>query len=110
MTIGPEDFKKLEIRVGTIMEVRDFPAARKPAFQLDIDFGPYGKLCSSAQITTLYDKQALRGRQVAAVINFPPKQIAHYWSQCLVLGVADERGNIVLLEPERPMSNGVEVK
>lgn len=103
------DFEKLDIRVGTITEVREFPKARKPAWQLKIDFGPLGLRNSSAQITTLYDEDALVGRQVIAVVNFPPKQIANFISECLVLGVYSESGEVVLLAPERRTENGMQV-
>lgn len=104
-----DDFQKLDIRVGTVTEVRDFPKARKPAWQLVIDFGPLGLRNSSAQITGLYDKESLRGRQVIAVVNFPPKQIANFISECLVLGVYSESGEVVLLAPERKTGNGMQI-
>jgi tRNA-binding protein len=100
------DFEKIDIRVGTIAEVSDFPKAKKPAFQLKIDFGPLGILQSSAQITRFYKKEDLLGRQVVAIVNFPEKQIANFFSQCLVLGVYTEENEVVLLHPERPVQNG----
>jgi len=105
-TICWDDFEKIDIRVGTIAEVSDFPKAKKPAFQLKIDFGPLGILQSSAQVTHFYRKEELVGRQVIAVVNFPPKQIANFFSQCLVLGVYTEGREVVLLHPERPVENG----
>lgn len=100
------DFEKIEIRIGTILEVTDFPKAKKPAYQLKIDFGPLGIKQSSAQITTHYNKDVLVGRQVVAIVNFPPKQIANFFSECLVLGVYDTDGNVILLQPDRTVENG----
>lgn len=105
-TIEWDDFEKIDIRVGTILEVTDFPKAKKPAYQLDIDFGEMGRRKSSAQITNLYEKQELVGRQVIAVMNFPPKQIANFFSECLVLGVYTDKKEVVLLQPDRPVQNG----
>ncbi|MFA6056683.1 MAG: tRNA-binding protein [Taibaiella sp.] len=105
-TINWNDFEKIELRVGTILEVLDFPKARKPAYKLKVDFGPLGIKMSSAQITKHYTPETLIGRQVAAVINFPEKQIADFISQCLVTGFADENGNIVLTAVERAVPNG----
>jgi len=104
--ISWNDFEKIEIRVGTILEVNDFPKAKKPAYQLKIDFGEYGLKRSSAQITSLYQKEGLIGKQVIAVINFPPKQIADFLSECLVLGVYNEQEQVVLLHPSMPVQNG----
>ncbi|HND77366.1 MAG TPA: tRNA-binding protein, partial [bacterium] len=98
--ISYDDFDKVEIRTGTIIEVNDFHKARKPAYQLTIDFGVAGIKRSSAQITDMYDKQALIGKQILAVVNFPPKQIANFFSECLVLGVVTPEG-VVLLQTER---------
>lgn len=106
MTISWDDFEKIEIRVGTITEVNDFPKAKKPAYQLTIDFGEHGTRKSSAQITNLYNKESLSGRQVIAVVNFPVKQIAHFMSECLVLGVYTDSREVVLLQPERRVENG----
>lgn len=103
------DFEKIEIRTGTILKAEIFPEARKPAFKLKIDFGPLGVRNSSAQITQLYKPDDLTGRQVVAVVNFPAKQIANFISECLVLGVADMEGNVVLLQPERKVGNGERV-
>ena len=104
-----EEFEKVEMRVGTILEARDFEKARNPAYQLTIDFGDYGIKRSSAQITTLYQKEDLIGKQVIAVVNFPVKQIANFFSECLVLGLIGGDKNITLLQPERPVPNGLRV-
>lgn len=103
------DFEKIEIRTGTIIEAKAFPEARKPAYQLRIDFGALGIKKSSAQITKHYQPEALIGRQVVAVVNFPPKQIATFRSECLVLGVYDENGDVVLLEPGHAVGNGLKI-
>jgi len=105
-TIQWEDFEKIDIRVGTILEVQRFPKARRPSYQLTIDFGGLGLKRSSAQVTDLYDLQQLVGRQVIAVVNFPPKQIANFFSECLVLGVYTDKKEVVLLQPERTVANG----
>jgi tRNA-binding protein len=109
MTISWDDFEKVDMRVGTIIEVNDFPKARKPAYRLKIDFGEAGIKNSSAQITNYYSKESLLNRKVIAVVNFPPKQIADFISECLVLGVYDENKNVILLEPERTVTNGMKV-
>ena len=106
MTITWDDFEKIDIRVGTITEVTDFPKAKKPAYQITIDFGELGLKRSSAQITTVYNKEELLGKQVIAIVNFPPKQIANFFSECLVLGVYTDKKEVVLLQPERKVSNG----
>jgi tRNA-binding protein len=107
MNITWADFEKIEIKAGTIIEVNDFPKARKPAYQLLIDFGStIGLKKSSAQITVHYKKEDLLNRQVVAVVNFPPKQIADFISECLVLGIYDENNDVILLKPERPVANG----
>ncbi len=103
------DFEKVELRVGTILEVNDFPEARKPAFKLKIDFGELGIKQSSAQITKNYTKESLLGRQVLAVINFPKKQIANFMSECLTTGVPDETGEVVLISPDTKVPNGVKI-
>lgn len=100
------DFEKIEIRSGTILEVTDFRKAKKPAYQLKIDFGPLGIKQSSAQITHHYSAAELVGKQIVAVVNFPPKQIANFFSECLVLGVYDQQNQVVLLQPERTVDNG----
>jgi tRNA-binding protein len=95
------------MHVGTILSAKVFPQARNPAYQLEVDFGPeIGVKRSSAQITKLYEPEELLGRQVIAVINFPVKQIANFFSECLVLGVVGENKEIVLLQPDRPVKNG----
>ena len=104
-TITFEDFTKVDIRVGTITEVNDFPEARNPAYQLTIDFGDLGTKNSSAQITTLYKKEELLNRQILAVVNFPKKQIATFMSECLVLGAVDGK-DVILLKPENKVKNG----
>jgi tRNA-binding protein len=100
------DFEKIDIRVGTILEIKDFPKAKRPAWQLIIDFGELGVKKSSAQITDLYEQQELIGRQVLAVVNFPPKQIANFFSECLVLGVYTDKKEVVLVSPDRRVENG----
>ncbi len=107
--ISWEDFEKINIQTGTIVEINDFPEARKPAYQLKIDFGESGIKQSSAQITKHYTKQQLLGQQIIAVVNFPPKQIANYHSECLVLGVYDENNDVILLQPERKVVNGQKI-
>ncbi|WP_296385734.1 tRNA-binding protein [Winogradskyella sp.] len=103
-----EDFTKVDLRIGTILEVNDFPNARKPAYQLIIDFGDLGKRKSSAQITTQYTKEDLLNRQIVAVVNFPKKQIADFMSECLVMGAVKE-DDVFLLHPETKVKNGVQV-
>lgn len=109
MTITWDDFEKIDIRVGTIVEVNDFPKARNPSYQIKLDFGELGIRHSSAQITTLYSKDELAGKQVIAVINFPPKQIANFISECLVLGVYGPSKEVILLHPERAVKNGAKI-
>ena len=104
-----EDFLKVDIRVGTIIEVNDFPKARKPAYQLTIDFGELGIKKSSAQITDLYTKKDLLNRQVTAIVNFKPRQIANFMSECLVLGIYNENGHVVLLQASKDIKNGEQV-
>jgi tRNA-binding protein len=105
--ISWNDFEKLDIRAGTIIEATDFEKAKKPSYKLIIDFGKRGIKNSSAQITSLYTKDELPGRQVIAVINFPPKQIANFFSECLVLGIYNEKNEVVLLlQPSMPVGNG----
>lgn len=106
MHITWDDFAKIDIRVGTITEVNDFPKAKNPAWQITIDFGESGIKRSSAQITHLYEKETLIGKQVIAIVNFPPKQIANFFSECLVLGVYTDKKEVVLLTPDQPVQNG----
>ncbi|MBP0904559.1 tRNA-binding protein [Mariniflexile gromovii] len=104
-TITFEDFSRIDLRVGTIIEVNDFPEARKPAYQLTIDFGDLGLKKSSAQITTLYTKENLLNKQIIANINFPKKQIANFMSECLVMGAVNGK-DVILLNPEIKVKNG----
>jgi len=104
-TITFEDFTKVDLRVGTITEVNNFPEARNPAYQLTIDFGDLGIKKSSAQITTLYDKEDLLNRQIVAIVNFPKKQIAKFMSECLILGAVNGK-DVILLNPEQKVKNG----
>ncbi len=102
-----DDFLKVDIRVGTVVEARPFPQARKPAYQLVIDFGPeVGRKKSSAQITVHYTLEELVGRKVAAVVNFPPRQIGPFMSEVLTLGFPDERGEVVLIGPSKSVPDG----
>lgn len=104
-----EDFLRIDIRVGTIIEVCDFKKARKPAYQLKIDFGDLGIKKSSAQITNLYSKEDLINKQVTAVLNFKPKQIANFLSEVLVLGIHDSSNNVVLLQTSKKGKNGQQI-
>lgn len=102
-----DDFQKVDIRVGTVLAVEEFPQARKPAWKLTIDFGAeVGVKQASAQITSLYGKADLIGRQVLGVVNFPPRQIGPFRSEVLVLGLHDAAGAVVVIGPERPVANG----
>jgi len=104
--IGWNDFEKVELRVGTILEVLDYPEAKKPAYKIKVDFGEFGIKWSSAQIIKHYTKEELVGRQIIGVINFPKKQIGKFMSEFLVTGFADENGDIVLASVERAVPNG----
>ena len=105
--IGYGDFERVDVRVGTVVAVEPFPQARKPAFKLQIDFGPeIGVKKSSAQITVHYTPETLLGRQVAAVVNFPPRQIGPFMSEVLTLGFPDAKGAVVLIGPSLPVPNG----
>lgn len=106
MELSSKDFEKVDMRVGTIMTVGDFPKAKTPAYQLHIDFGPCGIKKTSAQITKRYNKKDLIGKQVIAVINFPKKQIANFMSECLVLGIVGENNDVILLQPDENAQNG----
>ena len=102
-------FKQIDIRVGEIIDIADFPEAKKAAYKLKIDFGDIGIKQSSAQITTLYKKEDLIDKQVVAVVNFKPKKIAGFYSECLVLGVSENNNEVVLLTPDRLVKNGLKV-
>ena len=106
MPITYEDFEKVEIRVGKIIKTEDFPKARKPAYKLWIDFGDLGVKKSSAQITKLYQKEELINKSILAVTNFPPRQIADFMSEVLVLGVVLDDGEVVLIQPDREVPLG----
>ncbi|KIT14562.1 tRNA-binding protein [Jannaschia aquimarina] len=106
MTISFEDFLKVDIRVGTVLRAEPFPEARKPAIKLWIDFGALGERKTSAQLTTHYTPETLTGKQVMAVVNFPPRQIGPFMSEVLVLGLSDAKGGIVLLAPDQTVPNG----
>lgn len=103
--INFDNFTKVDIRVGTIIEVNDFPEAKNPSYKLTIDFGDLGIKQSSAQITTLYTKEDLLNRQIVAVVNFPKKQIANFFSECLILGAVKDN-DVILLNPESKVLNG----
>ena len=110
MEINWKDFEKVEMRVGTIVEVNDFPEAKKPAFQLKVDFGPeIGMRKTSAQITKRYSKETLLGKQIVAVVNFPKKQIANFMSECLILGAVGPENDVVLLKPDFEIKNGLKI-
>ncbi len=104
------EFEKVEMRAGTVLEVNDYPEARKPAYQLTIDFGPTIEIRkTSAQITKRYQKEALINKQIVAVVNFPKKQIGKFMSECLVLGSVGEDNDIVLLQPDFVVDNGLRI-
>jgi tRNA-binding protein len=100
------DFEKVELRAGTILEVQDFPEAKKPAYKIRVDFGEFGIKWSSAQITQLYKKEELPGRQIIGVLNFPKKQVGKFMSEVLITGFADENGDIVLAGVDKKVPNG----
>jgi tRNA-binding protein len=107
MTITFDDFLKVDIRAGTIIDAQDFPEARRPAYKLWVDLGPeLGIRKTSAQVTAHYTPETLMGRQVAAVVNFPPKQVGKFMSEILVLGFPDESGHVVLIQPTQNVANG----
>jgi len=109
-TINWQDFERIELRTGTIIEVNDFPEARQPAWKLLIDFGSeIGTRKSSAQITDLYSREELIGKQIIAVLNFPPKQIGPFMSECLVTGFSQENGSVVLAVPDKTIANGLKI-
>lgn len=108
--ISWDDFEKIDIRTGTILSVADFPKARNPSYQLEIDFGILGIKKSSAQITDLYQKKDLIGKQIIAIINFPKKQIANFFSECLILGVVGENKEVAILSPTFPVENGLSIE
>ena len=106
--ISWDDFQKVELRIGTILEVEEFPEARKPAWKLTVDFGDeIGQRRASAQITDLYTSEELVGKQVVGVVNFPPKQIGPFMSECLVSGFVQADGSVVLAVPDKPATNGL---
>ena len=113
MQIKPEiswlDFEKIDMRSGTIVSVSDFPEARNPSYKVEIDFGDFGIKKSSAQITNLYTKEELLGKQIVAVINFPKKQIANFLSECLILGIYGGQKEVTLLTPTNAVKNGFQV-
>jgi len=109
-TINWQDFERIELRTGTIVEVNDFPEARQPAWKLLIDFGSeIGTRKSSAQITDRYSREELIGKQIIAVLNFPPKQIGPFMSECLVTGFAQKDGSVVLAVPDKTIANGLKI-
>lgn len=107
--ITTEDFERVEMRVGRILEVEEFPKARKPSYRLLIDFGPYGLRRSSAAVQPFYPREALAGRQVVAVMNFPPRRIADFESEVLVLGAVEHGGRIILLQPDTEAELGARI-
>jgi len=104
-----QDFEKVDMRVGTIISIENFPKARNPSYKFTIDFGPLGIKKSSAQITKLYKKEDLINKQIIAVVNFPPKQIADFVSEVLVLGVVLDNKDVVLIKPDNKVKNGLRI-
>jgi tRNA-binding protein len=109
MEITWQDFEKVALRAGTILEVLEFPEARKPAYKIKVDFGDFGILWSSAQITHYYEKENLIGKQIVGVVNFPKKQIGKFMSEFLITGFADEDGNIVITTLDKSVPNGAKM-
>jgi tRNA-binding protein len=109
VSLAWSDFEKVDIRAGLVTDAQPFPEARRPAYKLWIDFGPLGVKRASAQVTRHYQPEDLRGRSVVAVVNFPPRRIGPFVSEVLVLGVYDEAGGVVLLQPDRPVRPGSKV-
>lgn len=109
MALTWPEFERVDMRVGVVTDAKEFPEARRPAYRLWIDFGPLGLKRSSAQITAYYRPQELIGRRVIAVVNFPPKQVGSFASEVLVLGVYDEAGEVVLLQPDRSVTPGSKI-
>lgn len=109
MTITFDEFMRVDMRVGTVVQVEDFPKARKPAFKVWIDFGALGIKKSSAQLTKRYTKESLLGKQVIAVVNFPPRQIADFNSEVLILGVMGDDNDVILLMPDHHAPNGLRI-
>jgi len=104
-----DEFMKVEMRVGTVISAEEFKEVKNPAYKMVIDFGEFGKRKTSAQITDLYEPRDLIGKQLIAVVNFPPKQIANMMSECLVLGAVEEQNGVTLIEPDRNVKNGTRV-
>lgn len=106
--ISWDDFAKVELRIGTIIEIAEFPEARKPAWKITVDYGnEVGVRRASAQITDLYTRENLMGKQIVGVVNFPPKQIGPFMSECLVSGFVQADGSVVLAVPDKPVANGL---
>ncbi len=109
MTISWPDFEKVDMRIGVVTDAQEFPEARRPAYRLQIDFGPLGVKRASAQITDHYRPSELIGRHVIAVVNFPPKQVGPFVSEVLVLGAYNEAGEVILLHPDKPVAPGSKI-
>jgi len=108
-TLTWSEFTKVEMRIGTIISAEEFKEARNPAYKLIVDFGEFGTRKTSAQITALYNPDDLKGKQVVAVLNFPPKQIANLMSECLILGGLGDKKEVILIQPERVVQNGLKI-